>query len=81
VKPSHAPAARSRHDGYRLGDWRLASLCLRHQRLRFRRTCEQALARRLFGRLEEGWLQIADRGFYDWPGWQAAAGTPRCCGG
>jgi hypothetical protein len=35
--------------------------------------CEQALARRLFGRLEPGWLLIADRGFYNWPDWQAAA--------
>ena len=34
---------------------------------------EQALARRMFGRLEEDWLLIADRGFYNWPGWQAAA--------
>jgi hypothetical protein len=38
-------------------------------------TCEQALARRMFGRLEEGWLLIADRGFYNWPDWQAAAAT------
>jgi Insertion element 4 transposase N-terminal/Transposase DDE domain len=37
--------------------------------------CEQALARRLFGRLEPGWLLIADRGFYNWPDWQAAAAT------
>jgi Insertion element 4 transposase N-terminal/Transposase DDE domain len=36
---------------------------------------EQALARRMFGRLEEGWLLIADRGFYSWPDWQAAAAT------
>ena len=36
---------------------------------------EQALARRLFGRLEEDWLLIADRGFYNWPDWQAAAAT------
>ena len=36
---------------------------------------EQALARRTFGRLEEGWLLIADRGFYNWPDWQAAAAT------
>jgi hypothetical protein len=34
---------------------------------------EQALARRLFGRLGEDWLLIADRGFYNWPDWQAAA--------
>jgi hypothetical protein len=36
-------------------------------------SCEQALARRLFGRLEEDWLLIADRGFYNWPDWRAAA--------
>jgi hypothetical protein len=36
---------------------------------------EQALARRLFGRLEADWLLIADRGFYNWADWQAAAGT------
>jgi hypothetical protein len=38
-------------------------------------SCEQALARRLFPRLEENWLLIADRGFYNWPDWQAAAAT------
>jgi hypothetical protein len=36
---------------------------------------EQALARRMFGRLEEDWLLIADRGFYNWRDWQAAAAT------
>jgi len=36
---------------------------------------EQALARRMFGQLQEDWLLIADRGFYNWPGWQAAAAT------
>ena len=36
---------------------------------------EQALARRLFGQLEEDWLLIADRGFYNWRDWQAAAAT------
>jgi hypothetical protein len=36
---------------------------------------EQALARRLFSRLEEDWLLIADRGFYNWADWQAAAAT------
>jgi hypothetical protein len=36
---------------------------------------EQALARRMFGRLEEDWLLIADRGFYSWPDWRAAAAT------
>jgi hypothetical protein len=34
---------------------------------------EQALARRLYPQLEEDWLLIADRGFYSWPDWQAAA--------
>jgi hypothetical protein len=36
---------------------------------------EQALARRMFARLEQDWLLIADRGFYSWPDWQAAAAT------
>ena len=36
---------------------------------------EQALARRMFGQLEEDWLLIADRGFYNWPDWRAAAAT------
>jgi hypothetical protein len=36
---------------------------------------EQALARRLFPRREEDWLLIADRGFYNWADWQAAAAT------
>jgi transposase IS4-like protein/DDE family transposase len=36
---------------------------------------EQALARRLYPRLEEDWLLIADRGFYNWADWQAAATT------
>jgi hypothetical protein len=34
---------------------------------------EQALARRLYGRLEEDWLLIADRGFYSFDGWNTAA--------
>jgi Insertion element 4 transposase N-terminal len=38
-------------------------------------SCEQALARHLFPGLEEDWLLIADRGFYNWPDWQAAAAT------
>jgi len=38
-------------------------------------SCEQALARRLYPQLEEDWLLIADRGFYNWPDWQAAAAT------
>jgi len=36
---------------------------------------EQALARRLYPRLEEDWLLIADRNFYGWKDWCAAAGT------
>jgi hypothetical protein len=36
---------------------------------------EQALARRLYPQLEEDWLLIADRGFYNWPDWLAAAAT------
>src|SRR5436190_2537423 len=36
---------------------------------------EQALARRMFGQLEQDWLLIADRGFYNWADWQAAAAT------
>ena len=36
---------------------------------------EQSLARDLLPRLEEDWLLIADRGFYSWRGWCAAADT------
>jgi hypothetical protein len=36
---------------------------------------EQALARRLYPRLDPEWLVIADRNFYNWDGWCAAAGT------
>ena len=36
---------------------------------------ERALARRLYPRLEEDWLLIADRGFYDWQDWCTAADT------
>jgi len=36
---------------------------------------EQSLARRLYARLEEDWLLIADRNFYSWAGWCAAAGS------
>jgi transposase IS4-like protein/DDE family transposase len=36
---------------------------------------EQALARRMFGELQEDWLLIADRGFYNWLDWRAAAAT------
>ena len=36
---------------------------------------EQALARQLYPRLEEDWLLIADRGFYCFADWRAAAGT------
>jgi hypothetical protein len=34
---------------------------------------EQALARRLYGRIEEDWPLIADRGFYSFGSWTAAA--------
>jgi hypothetical protein len=27
----------------------------------------------MFGQLQEDWLLIADRGFYNWPDWQASA--------
>jgi Insertion element 4 transposase N-terminal len=36
---------------------------------------EQALARKLYPGLEEGWLLLADRNFYGWADWRAAAGT------
>lgn len=36
---------------------------------------EQALARRLYARLEPEWLLIADRNFYNWADWCAAADT------
>ena len=36
---------------------------------------EQSLARELYPRLEEDWLLIADRNFYNWQDWCAAAGT------
>lgn len=36
---------------------------------------EQSMARRLYPRLEEGWLVLADRGFWCWADWCAAAGT------
>jgi Insertion element 4 transposase N-terminal len=36
---------------------------------------EQSLARRLYPGLERDWLLIADRAFYSWAGWCAAAGT------
>jgi hypothetical protein len=38
-------------------------------------TGEQSLARRLYPRLEEDWLLIADRNFYSWQDWCTAAGT------
>src|SRR6266567_5984232 len=34
---------------------------------------EQSLARKLYRRLEEGWLLIADRNFYNWADWCTAA--------
>jgi hypothetical protein len=36
---------------------------------------EQALARQLWPRLEQDWLLIADRNFYNWADWCAAADT------
>jgi len=36
---------------------------------------EQAMARELYPRLEEGWLVIADRNFYGWDDWGTAAGA------
>ena len=36
---------------------------------------EQSLARQLYPRLEEDWLLIADRNFYNWADWGTAAGT------
>jgi hypothetical protein len=36
---------------------------------------EQALARKLWPRLAEGWLLIADRNFYSFADWKAAAAT------
>ena len=36
---------------------------------------EQSLARTLYPRLEEDWLLIADRNFYNWEDWCAAADT------
>jgi Insertion element 4 transposase N-terminal/Transposase DDE domain len=36
-------------------------------------TGEQALARKLYARLEEDWLLIADRNFFNWADWCAAA--------
>jgi hypothetical protein len=36
---------------------------------------EQALARKLYPGLEEDWLLLADRNFYSWKDWCAAAGT------
>ena len=38
-------------------------------------TGEQALARQLYPALEEDWLLLADRNFYSWPDWCAAADT------
>jgi Insertion element 4 transposase N-terminal len=36
---------------------------------------EQSLARRLYPRMERDWLLIADRNFYNWKDWRAAAAT------
>ena len=43
---------------------------------------EESLARRLWGRLEPDWLVVADRNFFNWQDWCAAADSGRrCCGG
>jgi Insertion element 4 transposase N-terminal len=36
---------------------------------------EQSLARKLYRRLEEDWLLIADRNFFNWADWRTAAGS------
>jgi hypothetical protein len=36
---------------------------------------EQSLARKLYRRLEEDWLLIADRNFYSWQDWRAAVAS------
>jgi hypothetical protein len=36
---------------------------------------ERSLARALYPRLEEDWLLIADRNFFDWDAWRAAAAS------
>jgi Insertion element 4 transposase N-terminal len=36
---------------------------------------EQSLARQLYPRLEQDWLLIADRNFYNWQDWRTAADT------
>src|SRR5712671_2073808 len=36
---------------------------------------EQSLARKLYRRLEDDWLLIADRNFFNWADWCAAAGS------
>jgi hypothetical protein len=38
-------------------------------------TGEQSLARKLYRRLEQDWLLIADRNFCNWQDWRAASGT------
>ena len=43
----------------------------------------QSLARKLYRRLDDGWLLIADRNFFNWPDWCTAAdsGAAVRCGG
>jgi Insertion element 4 transposase N-terminal len=41
----------------------------------FKGSGEQSLARQLYPRLEEDWLLIADRNFYNWQDWCTAADT------
>lgn len=42
---------------------------------------EQSLARTLYRRLEEYWLLIADRNFFNWADWCAAADSGGTAGG
>jgi len=39
------------------------------------KTSEQVMARKLFQRLEPGWLLLADRNFFSFAAWRAAAGS------
>jgi hypothetical protein len=45
----------------------------RWARWRARGAGEQSLARKLYRRLEDDWLLIADRNFFNWAGWCTAA--------
>ena len=47
----------------------------RHRPFRAQGRRRAGTGRPLYPELEEDWLLIADRGFYDWPDWCAAADT------